>query len=317
MLFLLLGAAKHRHHPPIPTVPHPLFFLSFCLAYSWIHPTYIPLFCFYTLKSNPAALHKLSPSWLQAQRDADWAYPSRCCEFVVEESNQQLATEDLTLRWSDDRKTLSALNNDSLWRSLYMRGTQDNTLISIPHSLDELHVMLGLRYTGMENTHIFRSIVNLFWLDNALNVSSSFSLALLLYFCLFPVPQSLLSFFAHTLNYSVKQGYFPSHLAPAFSSAWIICRVADQLLPCVQVCNCNIWLCGCCCCIKQSCIHRSLWYNLSSWNTHIQTLREHQVFSFFCHVLFFPQMTCMQKGRDLTERLWILHQIFSFIFVNI
>lgn len=41
--FLLLGAAKHRHHPP--TTPHSVFLSR---SFSPIHPSYIPLFCFET-----------------------------------------------------------------------------------------------------------------------------------------------------------------------------------------------------------------------------------------------------------------------------
>lgn len=57
LLFLLLGAAKHRHHLP----PAPPFCLS---AFSPVHPSYIPLFCFETPKSDPAAPQKSStPAW--------------------------------------------------------------------------------------------------------------------------------------------------------------------------------------------------------------------------------------------------------------
>lgn len=46
--------------------------------------------------------------------------------------------------------------------------------------------------------------------------------------------------------HSLKLGYFPSHLALAFSSVWLICHAGDWLLLCVQVCNCNLGLCSCC-----------------------------------------------------------------------
>lgn len=56
----------------------------------------------------------------------------------------------------------------------------------------------------------------------------------------------------------VEQSYFPSHWATAFSCAWIICRAVDQLPPCVQLCNCDLLLCGCCRCIKRRQIRWSL-----------------------------------------------------------
>lgn len=148
------------------------------------------------------------------------------------------------------------------------------------------------------------------------HVSDSLFLSLVVYFSLCLLPSlSLSPPCSCTRIYSVKQGYFPSHLAMAFSCAWIIWCAVDQLLPCVQVCNCNIWLCGCCCCIKQSCIHRSIWYDLSYWNAHGQTQRELSSFFFFCHLLFFPQINCLLEG--FLGKDWDLSQKFSYVPVKI
>ncbi len=108
------------HHPPSSV------FLS--CSFSPVHPSYIPLFCFETPKSDPAAPQKSStPAWCISLDIESWANPCSCCECVVEESNRRLATADFMSRWSDDSKNLSALNSDSLQKGFFTvhAGIQD------------------------------------------------------------------------------------------------------------------------------------------------------------------------------------------------
>lgn len=96
-------------HPSTP------LFLSFCLAPS-PPSTQITFLCFVLKPPSQSLLllrNHLPLGYKLSMMHFAWywnlAYPGSCSEFVVEESNWQLATEDLMLRWSDDRKTYQHL----------------------------------------------------------------------------------------------------------------------------------------------------------------------------------------------------------------
>lgn len=95
---------------------------------------------------------------------------------------------------------------------------------------------------------------------------------------------------------SINWDYFPSHLAAASSGSWIICCTMDQLLPCVQVCNCNPWLSGCC--VKVASIKP--FDSFSKWNFHKP--RECLLY-FYVNVISVRQLTCKSFSTSVIQRL--------------